>query len=112
MKAKTDEELMELYQHGDQAAFIELYSRYDGPLYGFIYNSLKVMAPALLADAGDIQQNMYAWIHQYRGRFVVGSVKPWLFTTADRRCAIISRARPVNSAMSVAPGVWCPRMGT
>jgi RNA polymerase sigma factor (sigma-70 family) len=84
MKAKTDEELMELYQHGDQAAFIELYSRYDGPLYGFIYNSLKVMAPALLADADDIQQNIYAWIHQYRGRFVAGSVKPWLFTTADR----------------------------
>ena len=54
MKAKTDEELMELYQHGDQAAFIELYSRYDRPLYGFIYHSLKAMAPALLADAADI----------------------------------------------------------
>ena len=84
MKAKTDEELMEMYQQGDQAAFIELYSRYDRPLYGLIYHSLKGMAPSLLADARDILQDVFAWIHQYRGRFVFGSVKPWLFTTADR----------------------------
>ncbi len=84
MKGNTDEQLMEMYQRGDEAAFNELYARYQGPLYGLIYNSLKGMAPSLLSDAHDILQNVFAWVHQYRGRFVFGTVKPWLLTTADR----------------------------
>lgn len=85
MKSMTDEELMDLYQNGDESAFTELYARHCGPLQGFIINSLKSLAPSLLNDSPDILQNVFAWVHTYRQRFIGGTmVKPWLYATANR----------------------------
>jgi RNA polymerase sigma factor (sigma-70 family) len=85
MDTRTDEQLMGLYQQGNMAAFDEIYARYNGPLLGFIKRSLHGMAPKLLDDSADILQNVFGFIHKYRGRFIRGTMlKPWLFTTADR----------------------------
>ena len=85
MKSMTDEELMDLYQSGDESAFTELYARHCGPLQGFIINSLKCLAPSLLNDAPDVLQTVFAKVHTYRHRFIGGTmVKPWLYATANR----------------------------
>ena len=85
MKSMTDEELMDLYQSGDELAFAELYSRHRGLLRGFIINLLKTLAPALRDDADDILQDVFTFVHAYRHRFAGGTmVKPWLYATANR----------------------------
>jgi len=81
----TDEELMDLYQSGDESAFTELYARHCGPLQGFIINPLKCRAPSLLNDAPDVLQTVFTKVHTYRHRFIGGTmVKPWLYATANR----------------------------
>ena len=63
MKNKSDNELMRLYQQGDNDAFCELHARYQGMLYGLAYTWLKELAPELISDAHDIVQNVFAWVH-------------------------------------------------
>jgi len=85
MKSMTDEELMDLYQSGDEPAFAELYARHCGPLRGFIINLLKTLAPMLLDESADILQDVFTFVHAYRHRFIGGTmVKPWLYATANR----------------------------
>ncbi len=85
MKSMTDEELMDLYQSGDEPAFAELYARHSGPLRGFIINLLKHLAPSLLDDSADILQDAFTFVHTYRHRFIGGTMlKPWLYATANR----------------------------
>jgi RNA polymerase sigma factor (sigma-70 family) len=85
MNSQTDEKLMEMYQGGNDAAFRELYARRRGVLLHYVTNILNGSAPSLAGDAGDILQDVFAWIHAYRGRFIGGTmVMPWLFTTARR----------------------------
>jgi RNA polymerase sigma factor (sigma-70 family) len=85
MKNRTDEQLMDLYQHGSEAAAAELFARYSGPLEGRIVNLLKTIAPALISDAQDIVQNVFTFVHTYRHRFISGTqFWPWLYATAGR----------------------------
>jgi RNA polymerase sigma factor (sigma-70 family) len=84
MRNKTDNDLMRLYQQGDNDAFCELHARYQGMLYGLAYTWLKELAPELISDAHDIVQNVFAWVHVNRHRFQHGWVKPWLCSTTIR----------------------------
>ena len=81
----TDERLMELYQADDRRAFTILHDRLHAPLLHHISNVLNRYAPSLIDHAPDILQDVWAWIHNYRGRFISGTmVRSWFFTTAER----------------------------
>ena len=85
MRSMTDEQLMHLYQGGDEDAFRELYGRYHHQLEAFVVNTLNALCPAFLTDVADILQTIFTWVHSYRGQFIAGTmVKPWLYSTANR----------------------------
>jgi RNA polymerase sigma-70 factor (ECF subfamily) len=85
MIAKTNEQLMELHQRGDPAAFDEIYRRHRGGVEGLIVNMLTKYAPQLLSDTADLVQDVFAFIHAHRQLFIGGSrFTPWLYTTAKR----------------------------
>jgi RNA polymerase sigma-70 factor, ECF subfamily len=85
MRSMTDEQLMHLYQGGDEDAFRELYGRYHHQLEAFVVNTLNALCPAFLSDVADILQTIFTWVHSYRGQFIAGTmVKPWLYSTANR----------------------------
>ena len=108
MLARSDEQLMDLYQHGNDAAFTEIHRRYEAPLGSYIRNLMRALAPSLMDDSRDILQDVLAWIHAYRGRFIAGTMlRPWLYTTATRltrnhikfecrQCRDKRRSRPLN----------------
>src|SRR5476649_2776842 len=76
MLDKTDEELMALYQNGDEQAFGMLYARHSGRVYGFLVNSLKDKA---LAD--DVFQSTFMKLHRARSTYDPSfPFIPWLFT--------------------------------
>lgn len=72
----SDEELMVMYQNGDEAAFQALYSRHSERVLAFIRS--KVSNPQL---AGDLFQEVFVKVHKskrlYNRTF---EVLPWLFT--------------------------------
>ena len=52
MIKKTDDELLQLIKYQDKAAFETLFSRYEKPLYTYIYNitSRRELAEELLQE--------------------------------------------------------------
>ena len=73
---RTDESLMLLYQHGDEAAFNELYARYKGKVYGYLMCRLNNKA---VAD--EIYQNIFLKLHRTRALYDSKYLFPkWLFT--------------------------------
>lgn len=72
----TDEELMVMYQNGDELAFQQLYLRHSGRILGYIRS--KISDSEL---AGDIFQEVFIKVHRskrlYKPSF---EVLPWLFT--------------------------------
>jgi RNA polymerase sigma-70 factor (ECF subfamily) len=85
MIAKTNEQLMELHQRGDPAAFDEIYRRHRGGVESLIVNMLTRYAPQLLSDTADLVQDVFAFIHAHRQLFIGSSrFTPWLYTTAKR----------------------------
>jgi RNA polymerase sigma-70 factor (ECF subfamily) len=85
MIAKTNEQLMELHQRGDPAAFDEIYRRHRGGVESLIVNMLTKYAPQLLSNTADLVQDVFGFIHAHRQRFI-GTTRftPWLYTTAKR----------------------------
>lgn len=74
---KTDEELMILYQRGEKEAFNELFSRYEGKLFGYLRKRLSY------EEASDVFQNVFRKVHEYRHRYDEGfPFAPWFFTIA------------------------------
>jgi RNA polymerase sigma factor (sigma-70 family) len=76
LSPKTDEELMVMYQNGDEAAFRILYERHSGKIYGYIKKRI-----AAAERCQDIFQNVFVKLHRskelYNRQF---AVLPWLFT--------------------------------
>lgn len=73
---KSDNELMVLYQKGNEAAFEELYRRHSGRVYGFLKNRVR---EADLVD--DIFQATFMKLHSSKESFDPSlDFNPWLFT--------------------------------
>jgi RNA polymerase sigma-70 factor (ECF subfamily) len=76
--ARTDEELMRLYQAGDQQAFDELYARHAKPIYNFLRRTAN--SPDA---ADDLFQKTFLKLHtgrhQYRPQ---APFRHWIFTIA------------------------------
>ncbi|AGH95943.1 hypothetical protein A11Q_1727 [Pseudobdellovibrio exovorus JSS] len=72
----TDEQLMKLYQNGDEAAFQQLYSRHSSKIYGFIKKRIPNEA-----KVSEIYQEVFIKIHKSKHRYNDSfAVLPWIFT--------------------------------
>lgn len=84
---KSDEQLMQAYQHGDEMAFEELYERYSKRVYGYLNKRLSNRELA-----NEVFQRVFLKLHksreQYRAEF---KFAPWLFTIC--RSVVIDSAR-------------------
>lgn len=71
----SDEELMALYQTGNEAAFSCLYSRYEARVYGFLRK--RVLDPHA---ANDLFQAAFLKLHRSKNQFNTSFLfAPWLF---------------------------------
>jgi RNA polymerase sigma-70 factor (ECF subfamily) len=87
-----DEELMLRFTRGDEAAFVELHTRYAGPLLGFLRRMLR--DPAL---AEDVLQTTFLHMVRARGRYEPGmGVRPWFFAIAANAARDALRRRKVR----------------
>ncbi|MEM8559520.1 MAG: RNA polymerase sigma factor [Bacteroidota bacterium] len=84
-----DRALIEAFQNGDEFAFVSLYNRYKGPVYGF--------CAKLLLDreaAQDVMQETFLRIYENRDRLLnTGAFKSWAFTIARNQCLNHLRTR-------------------
>lgn len=72
----TDEELMTIYQDGDEKAFNIIYRRHSGKVNGFLMNSLK---NRMLAD--EVFQATFLKLHKSRHKYNPSlPFLAWLFT--------------------------------
>ncbi len=72
----TDEELMELYQGGNELAFNALYGRYSPKVYGFIRKRLRDPQAT-----NDVFQIVFTKFHKSRDQFDSSlPFAPWVFT--------------------------------
>lgn len=78
----SDEELMLLYQHDNQAAGSMLFDRYQGPLLGYLQRMLGTRW-----EAEEALQDVFLKLHerreQYSGR---GNFAGWIYRIATNRC--------------------------
>jgi RNA polymerase sigma factor (sigma-70 family) len=87
LSRKTDEELMALYQAGEEAAFNVIYERYSGRVYGFL--KLKLRNPE---GVNEVFQTAFLKLHHARMQYSPHlPFTPWLFTIA--RNALIDWCR-------------------
>jgi RNA polymerase sigma-70 factor (ECF subfamily) len=90
MRLLSDEELARQSQAGSFGAFEELVFRYEGRIYGFVFNSCRNAA-----DAREITQDAFVRafqaIAQFDSRQAFAS---WLFTIARRKCIDRQRSAP------------------
>jgi RNA polymerase sigma factor (sigma-70 family) len=92
LKEKSDEELMVLYQLGDEFAFRELYSRHSKRVYSFL--KARVRSEPL---ARDIFQSTFLKLHRSRTRYSAElPFTPWLFTIC--RSELIDALRKLGRA--------------
>lgn len=72
---KTDEELMFLYQGGEEEAFDELFFRYQKRLFSYLKMRLKS------EEAEEVFQEVFRKMHEFRHRYDVSyPFAPWFFT--------------------------------
>ena len=72
----SDETLMAAYQTGSYDAFVELYRRHSGRVYGYL--SSRVNERAMLDD---VFQTVFLRLHRFRGEYEVTlPFLPWLYT--------------------------------
>jgi RNA polymerase sigma-70 factor (ECF subfamily) len=78
----SDEELARETQAGSLVAFEELVRRYEGRIYGFVFQYCRNQA-----DAAEITQDSFVRAFQAIAQFVPrGGFGSWLFTIARRKC--------------------------
>jgi len=90
---KTDDELIEGYERGDEASLSLLIGRYLTPLYNFAFRVVGKRE-----DAEDIVQETFMKAWKHLGRFRKGAnFKTWLFSIA-RNTAIdhLRKKRPLS----------------
>lgn len=76
LEGLSDEELMEAYQQGDDAAFAALYRRHAEKIYGFLMNRLRDRP-----FADDVFQAVFMKLHATRAHYDPAfPFLPWLFT--------------------------------
>lgn len=84
---KTDEELMHLYQVGNEGAFKELYARHSSMVLGFIKSKIRSAE-----KAHDIFQEVFVKIHKSKHLYnKTLPFLPWLFTITKN--AIVDEVR-------------------
>lgn len=73
---QTDEQLMKLYQNGDEAAFKELYWRHSPKIYGFIQSRVRNKE-----KIAEIYQEIFIKIHKSKSLYNNSlPLLPWIFT--------------------------------
>ncbi|AKJ04545.1 RNA polymerase sigma factor CarQ [Archangium gephyra] len=115
MRSPTDEELMERFCDGDQAAFEALFARHAGRVRGFL---ARMVRDGPLAE--DLLQTTFLSVIRARGRYEPGTrFAPWLLTIGAnaardalrRRQHVEAYSRESEPApSSVQPGVGDPGM--
>jgi len=115
MRSPTDEELMERFCDGDQAAFEALFARHAGRVQGFL---TRMVRDGPLAE--DLLQTTFLSVIRARGRYEPGTrFAPWLLTIAANAARDALRRRQHAEAFSkesdpspasVQPGVGDPGM--
>lgn len=70
---RSDEELMNLYQEGSEAAFNELFSRHSSMVYGFIVKRLRH------EEVDDFYQKVWRQLHEKRSLYKNQPFLPWFF---------------------------------
>jgi len=102
--ARTDEQLLEDYRHGNSRGFSDLVSRYERELYHFLVRFLGDRAAA-----EDVFQETFLQVHQSAEQFdLQRRFRPWLFTIAANKARDLIRSqarRPTNPLQaSINPG--------
>ncbi|EKD42764.1 MAG: RNA polymerase sigma factor, partial [uncultured bacterium] len=73
---KSDEELMKLYQEGEQMAFELIFQRYSGKVLGFLS---KRLFQAQISQ--DLTQDVFLKLHRSRMQYTQSlAFAPWLFS--------------------------------
>ena len=86
---RTDEQLINAYQHGDGKSFEELVARYQRELFHFL-----VRFTGDRASADDIFQETFLQVHQSASDFdPTRRFRPWLFTIAANKARDMRRAK-------------------
>lgn len=100
----VDEELLNSYRHGDNAAFAKIVERYQRELYHFLVRFLGNRA-----SAEDVFQETFLQVHQSAEQFdPQRRFRPWLFTIAANKARDLIRSqarRPTNPlSATISPG--------
>lgn len=90
----SDEELMGRFQEGKEAAFVELYDRYNRRLYGYC---VKMLKDRVLAE--DLFQEVFIRVARKREHFKGGNFSGWLFAIARNLCLNAIRDGVVHSSL-------------
>jgi RNA polymerase sigma-70 factor (ECF subfamily) len=78
MEDRADNALMDAYARGSQAAFEELFRRYEHRAYGYFLRRVRCEA-----RAGDLYQELFLRLHRFRGTYDPGRpFEPWFFHIA------------------------------
>ena len=76
LNEQTDEQLMKLYQNGDEEAFKALYRRHSSKIYGFIKKRIGNKE-----KVAEIYQEVFVKIHKSKALYnETFPVLPWIFT--------------------------------
>lgn len=99
MQVPTDEDLIDAFVRGDQAAFTAIVDRYGGRLRGYAFRLLRNHE-----QAEEVFAETFLRVATGAARFERrGTVRGWLFTMAHRMCLDILRRRKV--ALEAVPGM-------
>lgn len=83
----SDQQLIESVAHGDELAFVELYSRHKVGLYNYLLRLLNDQS-----SAEDILQEVFVAVWKGSGRYrAQSSVKTWLFRIAHNQAISMYR---------------------
>ncbi len=93
---KTDEEIMSVFQAGDNQAVEELYMRYKKQLFNFCLRILENRA-----DAEDVTAEVFLNLFKKQYQYTEGAkFSTWLYTIARNGCIDRIRKRKVIVSMS------------
>jgi RNA polymerase sigma-70 factor (family 1) len=92
-RSYTDHELADLLKSGDQAAYEEIYNRYERLLFVHAYKRLHNKE-----DARDIIQDLFIALWTRRGDFILtSSLRAYLFTSVRNRIFDLIARRQLQS---------------
>ncbi len=98
---ESDEELMQRYQEGEEAAFVSLFARYAGPIYRYFLH--RTGHPDLALDCAQA-----TWLKLHRARLSYRRnerVRPWLYAIAANLRVDALRAQLRSRETLTADGV-------